>query len=175
MKIKKVVVGPLDTNCYILENDRECLIIDPGDEGSKIIQNIDLPVMGIIITHHHFDHIGALKDLEDYYKVNVYDFNNLKEGQNIISNFNFDVIYTPGHTADSISIFFKQDNILFSGDFIFKGSIGRTDLGGNNEDMKKSLEKSLNFNDDIKVYPGHFEDTIMRLEKENIRYFINII
>ena len=66
MKIKSVVVGSLETNCYIIEKDGEILIIDPGDEASKIIESITGEVVGIIITHHHFDHVGALESVKKY-------------------------------------------------------------------------------------------------------------
>lgn len=126
MKIDRIVVGSLFTNCYILSIGNNCIVIDPGDDYFKIKSAIgDKKVNGVIITHRHFDHIGALK-----YFNNIYDKNNLKEGINNIDNFKFEVIYTPGHTDDSICIYFKDNNIMFVGDFIFKNGIGRTDLGG---------------------------------------------
>ena len=78
MRIKSVVVGSLETNCYIIEKDGEILIIDPGDEESKIIESITGEVVGIIITHHHFDHVGALESVKKYYNAKVYDYSNLK-------------------------------------------------------------------------------------------------
>ena len=113
MKIDRIVVGSLFTNCYILSIGNNCIVIDPGDDYFKIKSAIgDKKVNGVIITHRHFDHIGALK----YFK-NIYDKNNLKEGINSIDNFKFEVIYTPGHTDDSICIYFKDNNITF--DIIF--------------------------------------------------------
>lgn len=151
MKIDRVIVGNLYTNCYILSIDNECLVIDPGDEYDKIKKAIsNKKVIGTIITHHHFDHIGAI----DYFN-NIYDYNNLKEGINKIGKFIFEVIYTPGHTNDSICIYFKDDNIMFVGDFLFKDGIGRTDLGGNINDMHKSLIKIKKYNSSIKIFPGH--------------------
>ena len=165
MKIIKIVVGNLNTNCYLLIKDNRILIIDPGAEAEKIIDEIgDLSCAGILLTHHHFDHVGALSDLLSYYKVNVYDKNNLKEGINNIDVFNFEVIYNPGHTSDSISYYFKDDNVLFSGDFIFKDSIGRTDLGGNGLEMFDSFNKIKKYNKDIIIKPGHGEDTNLGYE-----------
>ncbi len=89
MNIKNIKVGPLKTNCYILENNSECLIIDPGDEAINIAKIITKKVVGIIITHYHFDHVGALNDLKIKYDCPVYDKTNLKEGINTISSFNF--------------------------------------------------------------------------------------
>lgn len=162
MKVDKVVVGTLETNCYILSIDNDILIIDPGDEYEKIIDKVNgKNILGILITHHHFDHIGALK----YFNNVVYDYNNLREKNYNIGKFNFDVIYTKGHTSDSICFYFKEDNIMFTGDFIFKNAIGRTDLGGDNIDMKKSLNKIKSYDDNIKIYPGHGESTYLGEEK----------
>ena len=171
MEINSVVVGPLDTNCYILNNNGKVIIIDPGDEADKIINEVNGEVVGIIITHHHFDHVGALDEIKKYYKVNVYDYSNLKEN-NKIDNFDFKMIRTPGHTDDSITIYFEKEKIMFVGDFIFYGSIGRTDLGGNISDMKKSIESILLYDDDIKLYPGHFIPTKIGIERNNL---MNII
>ena len=171
MEINSVVVGPLDTNCYILNNNGKIIIIDPGDEKDKIINEVSGEVVGIIITHHHFDHVGAMEEIKKYYKVNVYDYSNLKEN-NKIDNFEFKMIHTPGHTDDSITIYFEKEKIMFVGDFIFYGSIGRTDLGGNISDMKKSIESILLYDDDIKLYPGHFIPTKIGIERNNL---INII
>lgn len=174
MNIKSVVVGSLDTNCYILEKDGEVLIIDPGAEEEKIIENITGKVVGIIITHHHFDHVGALEKIKQYYNVKVYDFSNLTE-DSMIGNFSFKVLFTPGHTDDSITIYFKEDNVMFVGDFIFYGSIGRTDLGGNDLDMKKSIESILLYDDSIKLYPGHFIPTSIGIERHNLENIIKMI
>ena len=160
MLIKRVVVGDLETNCYLLIKDNDCLVIDPGDEYKKIVNEInDLSCKGILLTHHHFDHVGAVDDLVNKYNVLVYDKNNLKEGINNIFGFSFEVIYNPGHTDDSISFYFKEDNLLFSGDFIFKGSIGRTDIGGNYSDMINSINKIKNYDNNIIIKPGHGEET----------------
>jgi len=170
MNIKKVIVGRLDTNCYILEKDEECLIIDPGDEFDKIKNNIDKKVVGVLLTHKHFDHIGALDELVKFYKVSIYDKSNLKEGTNSINNFHFNVFYNPGHTMDSISFIF--DDIMFSGDFIFGGTIGRWDLGGNIIDMKNSIKKILNENNNYKIYPGHGENTCLHNERDMLNSWL---
>ena len=115
MDIKIIPVGYLETNCYILENDAEALIIDPGDEPLKIDRELNKKLIGIIITHYHEDHIGGLSYFKNKYDVSVYDYNNLEEGANRLGSFLFDVIYNPGHTTDSISIYFKEENkFIFS-------------------------------------------------------------
>ena len=160
MKINRVIVGPLDTNCYVLEMDNKCLVIDPGDEIDKIKEIIgNKEIVGVIITHYHFDHIGALDNFD---KSLILDKSKLEEKEYNIDNFNFEIIYTPGHKEDSITIYFKEENIMFTGDFIFKGTIGRMDLpGGSQKDMINSLEKMKKYNKDIKIYPGHGESTYL--------------
>lgn len=171
MNIKIIVVGQLETNCYILENDDECIIIDPGAEPIKIDQQINKNLIGIIITHYHYDHVGALNYFREKYKIPIYDYSNLKEGNNKIGSFSFDMLTTPGHTSDSISIYFKNENIMFVGDFVFYHTIGRTDLPtGNYIEMKQSIEKIKKY-DNIKIYPGHGNATTLTEEKENNIYF----
>jgi len=171
MNIEIVKVGFLETNCYILSKDNDYLVIDPGDEFEKIDSHIKGNLVGIIITHYHFDHIGALDDLVNKYHVNVYDINNLNEGLNKIGNFEFRVYYTPGHKSDLISILF--DNYLFSGDFIFESSIGRTDLPtGNFKEMQDSIRKILKLDDNIIIYPGHGEETTMKKERNNLNSYL---
>ena len=118
MKINIITVGYLQTNCYILENEEEVIIIDPGDEPLKIEKSINKKLVGIIITHGHNDHVGAVDYFKNKYHVPIYDYNNLKEGFNKIQSFCFDVIYTSGHTEDSISIYFPIEKKIFVGDFV---------------------------------------------------------
>ena len=163
MKIDKVIVGPLETNCYVLSINNKCIVIDPGDEYNKIKKVINnREVVGVIITHHHFDHIGALKYFD---RELLLDKSNLEEKEYNIDNFNFEIIYTPGHKEDSITIYLKKENIMFTGDFIFKGTIGRMDLpGGSYKDMQESLDKINKYDRNIKIYPGHGEETILKNE-----------
>lgn len=171
MKIEKVVVGQLQTNCYILSIKNTCIVIDPGDEFNKIKKIIsNKKVLGVIVTHHHFDHIGALNSFNNKL---ILDKSNLEEKEYNIGDFNFNVIYTSGHKEDSITIYFKKEKIMFTGDFIFENSIGRIDLpGGNIYDMKNSLEKIKTYDGDIKIYPGHGNSTILEKEKVNFNYYL---
>lgn len=175
MKISKVVVGYLEENCYILEKNNKVIIIDPGDEAEKIIKEIgNKEVVAILITHNHFDHIGALNTLKNKYKVKVLDGNNLEEKEYKINDFIFEVIFTKGHSDDSVTYYFKDENVMFVGDFIFKDSIGRCDLEtGNINKMKESIEKIKKYPNVI-LYPGHGVDTTLDYEKENNIYFKNI-
>ena len=163
MEINKVIVGPLETNCYILTLNSKCLVIDPGDNYEKISECIgNKEVVGVIVTHYHFDHIGALNNFD---KKLILDKSNLEEKEYNIAGFKFEIIYTPGHKEDLITIYFKEEKIMFTGDFIFKDSIGRTDLpGGSFKDMLNSLEKISKYNKDIKIYPGHGDITYLKNE-----------
>ena len=166
MKIDRVITGYLEENCYILTIDSKCLVIDPGDDYPLIEKKIGgNKVLAILLTHDHFDHIGAVDEIKEKYKAPIYSYSNLKEGNFNIKDFNFEVIYTPGHKEDSITIYLKKENIMFTGDFIFKGTIGRMDLpGGSYKDMQESLNKISKYDRNIKIYPGHGEETILKNE-----------
>lgn len=170
MKIDKVVVGPLEENCYILDIDNKVLVIDPGDEFNKINKVINnREVLGILITHNHFDHVGAL---DKFKNINIYSYDNLEEREYSIDSFKFNVIYNPGHSSDSISFYFKENNLLFCGDFIFYHSIGRWDLPtGNFEKMKESITKIKNLPEETIIYPGHDRNTTLKEEIDNNYYF----
>ena len=160
----------LKTNCYILEKNNETLIIDPGDDFDKIKENVTTKVVGVIITHTHFDHVGALEEVLNFYNVSLYSRDNLYEGLNNISSFKFNVLYNPGHTKDSISFIF--DDVMFSGDFIFENNIGRCDLGGDFKMMKNSIKKILERNINYKIYPGHGSSTSLDIERINLERWL---
>ncbi len=172
MKIKKVITGSLEENCYILINNNDCLAVDPGDDISLIIDAIkDYNLLGILITHHHFDHIGALDELLKYKEVEIYDYK-LEEKEYSINDFKFKIIKTPGHTSDSITFYFYNENTMFVGDFVFKETIGRTDLPtGNDIEMVSSIEKIKQYDKNTVLYPGHGEETTIEHEIEYNYYF----
>lgn len=172
MKINRVVTGSLKENCYVLTIDNECLIIDPGDDYNLIKTEIGAnKVIAILLTHDHFDHVGAVQNIKEDYNCPVYSFDNLKEGKKEIVKFKFNVIYTPGHTRSSISFYFKEHKAMFTGDFLFKNSIGRCDLPtGDINEMKNSLNKIKEYDDDIIIYPGHGDKTTLQYEKCNNGY-----
>lgn len=165
MNIKRIVVGELEENCYVLEKNNKGIIIDPGDEHEKIESEIkELNIVGILLTHNHFDHIGALEYFENKY--------NLKHND-IIPEFNYEVISTPGHTKDSKTFYFSDEKVMFTGDFLFKGTIGRMDLpGGSIEEMKKSLDIISAYPNDIIIYPGHGDFSILGNEKSYFRFYL---
>lgn len=170
MEINTVVVGSLDTNCYILRKDNNVLVIDPAGDIDKINKVIgESKVTGVLVTHNHFDHIGALSYFD---KDVVYDYNKLEEKKYNIASFKFKVIYTPGHTSDSISYYFEDVNSLFSGDFIFYECIGRCDLPtGDIDVMNKSIDKIKKYPKDMIIYPGHGKSTTLEHEIDNNIFF----
>lgn len=175
MKMLKLVVGSLKTNCYILYEDNKCLIIDPGDEENNIIKQIDklhLQPVGILLTHNHFDHTMYANSLSEIYKAPIYDHKNLFESKKTISPFTFKTIYTPGHSNTSITFYFEDYNIMFVGDFVFHENIGRVDLpGGSFSDMINSINKLKKYDDEIILYPGHGDKTTIGHEKKYNHYF----
>ncbi|HDP69543.1 MAG TPA: MBL fold metallo-hydrolase [Actinobacteria bacterium] len=198
MILHKLVVGPLGTNCYVLVSDnKEAVVIDPGGDAKTILELIrkkELIVKLIILTHGHYDHIGAIVEILKNTNAPIYvhkdDEALLKEPSRNLSlylghNFSIDlpleniydgqvltvgdlelgIIHTPGHTPGSVSI--KASNILFTGDLLFAGSVGRTDLsGGSFETLMNSLKQILNFSDETRILPGHGEETTIKEEKE---------
>ena len=169
MEIKKIVTGFLDENCYVLIKNNTCLVIDPGDDFPKIKQEIgDNKILAVLITHSHFDHIGALRNFLTKKSIKIFKKSNLEEKEYTVGDFTFECIYTPGHSKDSVTFYFKEDNVMFVGDFIFKESIGRTDLpGGSNEEMQESIKKILTYDDKINLFPGHNEETTLKYEKSH--------
>ena len=201
MNIDKIVVGPLSANCYIIKLEKKVLIIDPGAEAEKIISFLDLKNLKpdlIINTHGHFDHIEAVPRLQEKYGIDFYMDPGDEEiitdpvkngssifGQNKLSLETYNliddlakklfadngigIINTPGHSPGCIVI--KIGDSLFTGDLLFKGSIGRTDLaGGSMHDMKSSLLKIRKMKDPLKIYPGHGPETDLEYEKNNNYY-----
>ena len=186
MKITTLPLGMLQTNCYILWNSDRCLVVDPGEEPEVVLdflQQQGLTLEAILLTHGHFDHVGAVKALaaetdcrvflceQDLSLPSVmtrgplYYTDCYGEGDTLtLAGLTFTVLHTPGHTPGSVCLCFGDD--LFSGDTLFSGSIGRTDFPGSSPaDMMASLQRLKTLEDHLKVYPGHGEATTMGEEK----------
>ena len=187
IEIKTIKVGLLQTNCYILSSEnKDAVIIDPGDEAGKIISFLEensLAPKAILLTHTHFDHIGAVEQIVEKYNIKVCaspfcfgDIPNIEiiptnESKTIIEgNMEFQVLATPGHKEDSVC--YILNNYLFSGDTLFRLGVGRTDLeGGSSLELKQSLKKisSLPY-EDLLIFPGHMEHTSLAFERQNNPY-----
>lgn len=166
MNIKTLKLGILETNCYILNKDNNYIVIDPADNLKEIQENIKGNLVAILVTHYHFDHIGCLKELASIYNARIYDKTN--KNQTIkLKNLQFKIISLPGHKEDLVGFLFE--NTIFSGDFIFKGTIGRLDLpGGNLKEMQSSIKYILKNYDNLEIYPGHGEPTTLQKERDNL-------
>lgn len=203
MRIQTFQVAPIGTNCYLVSDDmKNAFIIDPGGDSDLIIENAkDLNVKYILLTHTHYDHIGALDEVSQAFpeaevavhqieKDALYDAaKNLSVGFNLTYEYAGDVhlelndgdelvfgkakikvIHTPGHTAGGVCYF--VEDLLFSGDTLFKSSVGRTDLpGGDAVTLLQSIkEKLFTLPGKTTVYPGHMGQTTIGWEKQRNPY-----
>jgi len=202
--VEKIVVGALETNCYIIapSANSEAAIIDPGGNAQLIAQRLEklnLELKLIINTHGHIDHTGADSKLAGMYDVPIYisaddkgvlnnpndnlslllgekyeevkDVKQLRDGQALnVGGLELKVLSTPGHTRGSVSIL--VDGKLFSGDLLFRGSVGRTDFPSSSyKELLESLKKISDLPDEVIVYPGHGPGTTIGEEKESNMFF----
>ena len=179
MQIETLKVGYLKTNCYFLIKNQKCIIVDPGEDANKIkekIQKLQLTPIHILITHHHFDHVSALKEIVETYhiqKIDYHDYINDEKSYEF-DEFKFQIISTSGHAKDCVTYYFKEEKVMITGDFLFMETVGRWDLEtSSEEEMMRSIDKISTYTDDIKVYPGHGRETTLGHEKTSNPYFYN--
>ncbi|MFR8369949.1 MAG: MBL fold metallo-hydrolase [Lachnospira sp.] len=176
---------------------------DSQDEISRMIDESGCSLKGILLTHGHFDHIMAADAVRDKYGVKVYascDEKNTLEQPHInlgeayglklsvkadvwhkdgeilkLAGFDIEALHTPGHTEGGSCYYIREIGVLFSGDTLFCGSVGRTDFpGGSMSEIVRSIkEKVMVLPDDTKVYPGHGEGTSVGYERENTPFLVN--
>ena len=188
LKIHTLPLGSYQTNCYIIheEASKTCCVIDPGYTPEVVLDKVaslGLTVEAILLTHGHFDHVGGVKEIAsetgcDVYLCaddlamppmmtagKLYYTKTYEEGTQLSrAGLDIHVIHTPGHTPGSVCL--MVDNAIFSGDTLFAGSCGRTDLpGGNWATILKSLRRLASFETNYWVYPGHGESTTLSEEK----------
>ena len=191
MLVKTLPVGQLETNCYIVTNEKtlECVVIDPGDESNTILDYLEdnrLVCRAIFLTHGHWDHIGAVRVVAEETKAPVYlneldspaytqdrrfvsllPDNTLNYGGGCeldIAGLHFKVLSTPGHTPGGVTIL--CENAMFCGDTLFRGSCGRTDLpGGDMDEELQSLRRLCELPGDYEVYPGHMDSSSLERER----------
>lgn len=206
MKIHKIAVSQMQTNCYIVLTDlHHAIVVDPGDEAESILEILkqERAVLDrIFLTHGHFDHIGAVRALQQSADSQVFtyvhpeDLDMLEDSQKnfaaavglhsfvgckadmafgdediCVDEIRFQVIHTPGHSKGSCCIL--MDDVLFSGDTLFCGSIGRCDgYGGSLDEMMRSLKKLGALKKNLRILPGHGEETTLDYEKNHNPYVI---
>lgn len=197
----KLIVGPVKTNAYIVTNslDNTCILIDCGGDEELIIDYVyrqGLKPLAILLTHGHFDHCGSSMEVSKYYNIDIYcntydveiatlasqntwnmkatdcyvtkPFNNIS--QLTIGVFTFEILYVPGHTKGSVC--YIIDNFMFSGDTLFRGTVGSTKFPGADEDMlQNSLAILRNIDKDYDILSGHGNPTKLFFEKKYNREF----
>lgn len=194
MKIKLMQVGDIGTNCYLLEDEDtlSAAIIDPGGEAQGILEQAraaGVTVKAILLTHGHYDHTGAVRELRSALPgVPVYlhpadaallgtavlppigETVPYEEGDKLsVGSLTVQVLHTPGHTPGGVTL--RVDDALFTGDTLFQGSMGRTDLGGSYEDIMASLKRLGELEGDLQVLPGHMGVSTLDRERRT-NYFL---
>ena len=193
LTIHPLVMGAYQTNCYIIheQHSSSCCVIDPGYNPETILDTLDalgLTLEAIVLTHGHFGHVGAVRDLaadtgcqvyicaEDLALPQqltagvLYHTQTYAEGTRLhLAGLDISVLQTPGHTPGSVCLLI--DDTLFTGDTLFAGSCGRTDLpGGSWEQMRRSLDRLASLEPNYWVLPGHGESTSLSDEKKHNPY-----
>ena len=188
LNMKHLALGAYQTNCYLVwdEESPSCVVIDPGYNPEIVLAEAKLlgkEIAAILLTHGHFDHVGGVKGIAMDAECPVYlcekDLsmppqmtagplyytNTYAEGDFVeAAGLSFKVLHTPGHTPGSVCL--QCENALFSGDTLFWGSCGRTDLpGGNWATIQKSLKRLATLPGDYDVYPGHGNATKLSFER----------
>ncbi|MFB4164572.1 MBL fold metallo-hydrolase [Alteribacillus sp. JSM 102045] len=204
MNWKQIPLGPLQTNCYVLyDNEKDAVIFDPGGDApilKKWLQENELKPLAILLTHAHFDHIGAVSEIRQLYNIEVYlhekekdwltdphkngsalfmgdefitseqaDHHINREGKLSIGSFSFEMFETPGHSPGSVSFYHSESETIFSGDVLFSGSIGRTDLpGGSHQELLNSIhDKLIDLPENTQVACGHGPTTTIGAEMDS--------
>lgn len=192
MNIKSMPVGIYSANCYIITDDqtKETVVIDPGGDGDVLSKYVVGNLKYILLTHGHADHTGGALYMKEKFGAPIYmhekDYKMIENGEFMygdiigkvdkyiddgdefkIGDTTIKCIYTPGHTPGGVS--FLMDNVVFTGDTLFAGSIGRTDFGGGdyNSIIKSVKEKLIVLPDKTIVYPGHGPKSSIQSEKMN--------
>lgn len=202
-QIERIITGRIEENCYVVYQEGKALIVDPGDEFvaiKKVLDRLNVTPVAILLTHTHYDHIGALEEVRKTYAIPVYvsDLEQAWLGNAIlnlsinsghpftaepaeyefelyktynIEGFQFKVVPTPGHSPGGVSFVFAD--FVVSGDALFKGSVGRTDLRGSDPTalLKGIKEQLFTLPDDMRVYPGHGDETTIGYEKKTNPFF----
>ena len=208
MKVYPLILGPVQTTCYIISDNQKAVVVDPAANANQIIHYLGskkLELEAILLTHGHFDHIGAVNELATKYQVPIYAHKKEKEYfenpdvnlspmiyERLILNPDFDYrfvtdgdiiecldthvkpLHVPGHTTGSLCYYFESEDLVFTGDTLFKQSIGRTDfIYGNHEQLVTGIHrKLLSLPGNTLVYPGHGECTTIEEEAKGNPFLV---
>lgn len=191
MIIKMMQVGPIQTNCYILEHDNKIAVIDPGDEAERILSALKETggeVQYILLTHGHYDHTTAVPQLHKALpdaKIYIHQADANGAGSRLfplagevedlllydegdalpLGSLTIEVLHTPGHSPGSVTL--KAGEALFTGDTLFAGDCGRTDLrGGSWEEILASLGRLGRLEGNFHVLPGHMDTSDLDTERQ---------
>jgi glyoxylase-like metal-dependent hydrolase (beta-lactamase superfamily II) len=201
MDVRMFTVGPVEENCFLFRRDGspDALIVDPGEEAPKLlsaIEQLDVELKGILLTHTHFDHVGAVApvaeatgaevwvpEIEKPVLADIMSFvpwpgfgpfesyeaeHTLKGGEKLeLAGFEIDVIFTPGHSPGHVTFSIPDEHAVFSGDVLFQGSVGRTDLpGGDWPTLLESIGGLVDsLPEETRVFPGHMGLTTLGSER----------
>lgn len=197
MKIISQPMGPYQTNCYIVDINSKQLVIDPGVNAITWVKKNAKNPVAILNTHGHFDHVWSNQEVKDTFNIPIYcpkndafmlendpfsqgtpkskpDFYITPDEEIELLGKKIKFHFFPGHTPGCSAI--TIDNHMFSGDFIFQNSIGRVDFPYSKPyDMKKSIQKVLEYDKDYIIYPGHGGTTTLKREKKSLKAWLNYI
>lgn len=200
MDIHRLPLSPLGANCYLLQNGQRGLVIDPGGDAQTVVRacaDLGMTPEAVLLTHGHFDHVGAVPELCRVYPllpIYLHDLDaagsdaqlfplsvqleragawdnlrSLEEECLELAGFHLHVLHTPGHSEGSCCI--QVGEHLFTGDTLFRFSVGRTDFpGGSAEAMARSLKRLAALPGDYQVHPGHDAPTTLDFERHNNPY-----
>ena len=191
--IDALPLGSYQTNCYIVRaaDAKSCAVIDPGYEADRILDFLkqeSLSLDAVLLTHGHFDHVGAVRQIAADTDCQVFIHENEltlpaamtdgplyythlypAEGKLHLADMDILVLPTPGHTPGSVCLL--TGDVMFSGDTLFAGSMGRCDFPGSSIfDMRKSMKKLCTLAGDYRVFPGHAESTTLETERKTNPY-----
>lgn len=195
MKIKRIIGGNLESNGYVIydREQGECFIVDPGYNGEKflkITEDLGLSLKGILLTHHHYDHVGGVDKIKtatgcpvcihradsDMYKKHADVL--LENGDKLmLGDEEIKVLHTPGHTRGSVCFYSEHSKLAFTGDTIFNVDLGRTDLAdGSPTDMEYSIRDIIDlWSNEITIYPGHGDSCNMKYVRKYNQEFLDIV
>ena len=195
MKIKRFVGGSLESNGYVISTKEKgsCYIIDPGYEPKKFIDFVEkegLTLLGVILTHHHHDHVGGAAEIRDYrgapvmmHETDAHVYKGeadrqLKDGDVLdLDGEALKIFHTPGHTRGSVCILSEKSKVVFTGDTIFDTDLGRTDLAdGSPRDMAESCRNVIDkWSNEYTIYPGHDGSATMKQVRKYNQEFLDCL